>query len=66
MWKGDLAVGGESWRVADLDPMALDTQHVQQVVKARCGGEQGIGVIEQFILGPRAPYGFKDILDPAR
>lgn len=66
MWKGELAVGGESWRLDDLDPMALDTQHVQQVVKARCGGEQGIGVIEQFILGPHAPYGFKEILDPAR
>jgi hypothetical protein len=64
-WKGELAVGSESWKCADLDPMALDNQHIQQVMKARCGDEQGVGVLEQIALGPHARYGFKDFLDPA-
>ena len=55
MWKGELAIGGESWRTDDLDPMAIDNQHVQQVVRATSGGEQGIGVLEQLCLGPARP-----------
>ena len=34
MWKGELAIGGESWKVDDLDPMAFENQHLQQVVRA--------------------------------
>lgn len=64
-WKGELAVGGESWRNADLDPTAFDNQHVQQVVRARCGDEIGIGVLEQFCIGPHARYGFREFLDAA-
>jgi hypothetical protein len=66
MWKGELAIGGECWRTADLDPMALDNQHVQQVVRARCGDEEGIGVLEQLCFGPHVRYGFREFLDPAR
>ncbi len=66
VWKGELAIAGESWRSDDLDPAALDNQHVQQVVRARCDGEEGIGVLEQLALGPYAPYGFSGFLDPAR
>jgi hypothetical protein len=66
MWKGELALGGESWRSDDLDPMALDNQHIQQVVRARLGDEVGIGVLEQICFGPHARYGFKEFLDPAR
>ena len=64
-WKGDLAIGGESWKSADLDPMALENQHIQQVVKARCGDQEGVGVLEQICFGPHAGYGFKSFLDPA-
>ena len=66
LWKGELAVGGESWRCDDLDPMSLDNQHIQQVVRARSGGEEGIGVLEQISFGPHATYGFREFLDPAR
>jgi hypothetical protein len=65
MWKGELALAGESWRCDDLDPMALDNQHIQQVVRARCGNEKGIGVLEQICFGKHARYGFKEFLDPA-
>ena len=64
-WKGELAIGHESWRSDELDPMALDNQHVQQVVRARLGDEEGVGVLEQMCLGPHAPYGFTEFLDPA-
>ncbi len=65
-WKGELAIGGESWKTADLDPMAFENQHLQQVMRATSSnGEEGIGVLEQIAFGPHARYGFKDILDPA-
>jgi hypothetical protein len=65
MWKGELAIGGESWQVADLDPMALENQHIQQVVRATSGDRVGVGVLEQICLGPHARYGFTGLLDPA-
>jgi hypothetical protein len=65
MWKGELAIGGESWKVDDLDPMAFENQHLQQVVRATKGDDVGIGVLEQICFGPHTRYGFKDTLDPA-
>ncbi len=65
-WKGELAIGGESWAADELDEMAIDNIHVQQVVRARCDGREGVGVMEQLALGPHAPSGFKEFLDPAR
>jgi hypothetical protein len=65
IWKGDLAVGGESWKCDDLDPMAFENQHLQQVVRARMGSEQGVGVLEQICFGPHATSGFEHFLDPA-
>jgi hypothetical protein len=66
LWKGELAIGGESWKEGELDPMAFENQHIQQVVRARLpSGEQGVGVLEQIAFGPHARYGFKEFLDPA-
>jgi hypothetical protein len=65
-WKGELEIGGESWKCDDLDPIALENQHIQQVMRARLGDEQGIGVLEQICLGPHARYGFRELLDGAR
>ena len=64
-WKGELAMAGESWKTADLDENALDNQHIQQVVRARCGNDVGVGVLEQIAIGPHPKYGFKSFLDPA-
>jgi hypothetical protein len=66
LWKGELAVGGESWKCDALDPLAFDNQHIQLVVRATCGDERGIGVLEQLSFGPHARYGFEKLLDPAR
>ena len=45
--------------------MAFDNQHIQQVMRARMAGEEGVGVLEQICFGPHARYGFKETLDPA-
>jgi len=64
-WKGELALGGESWKCDEVEPLALENQHIQQVVKARCGDREGVGVLEQLCLGPHAPSGFREFLDGA-
>ena len=47
--------------------MALENQHIQQVVRATLRRRSvGIGVLEQIRLGPHPRYGFKEFLDPAR
>ena len=65
MWKGELAIGGESFDVAALDLLAPENLHVQQVVRARDGARTGVGVLEQVVFGPYAPGGFKAFLDGA-
>lgn len=68
-WKGELAIGGESWKIEDADEKDISNQHIQQVVRAKATGpngvEHGIGVLEQIHLGPHKRYGFKDFMGPA-
>jgi hypothetical protein len=64
-WKGELAIAGESWKTDALDLGAVENQHVQQVVRARLRDEVGIGVLEQFAIGPYRPYGLTGLLDGA-
>jgi hypothetical protein len=65
-WKGEFAIAGESWKSADLNEMAFDNLHVQQVVRVRSDHGEGIGVLEQIALGPHRRYGWKEFLDPSR
>lgn len=62
-WKGELATGHESFDPRQLDNLAPENIHVQQVVKASDGEREGVGVLEQIVIGPYAPGGFKDFLD---
>lgn len=64
-WKGEEAVGVESWRLDELDPLALEHLHVQQLCRVRVGDEVGSGVLEQLVIGPHEPSGFVDLLDGA-
>lgn len=64
-WHGELVIAGESWRDSDLDPLALENLHVQQVVRATCGDRVGHGVLEQMHIGPSRSYGFNDWFDAA-
>ncbi len=64
-WHGELVIAGESWRDSDLDPLALENLHIQQVVRATCGDRVGHGVLEQMHIGPSRTYGFNDWFDAA-
>lgn len=65
-WQGEEAVGAERHRVEELDNLEPFNIHVQQVVRARWEGRDGIGVLEQIAIGPHEPSGFADLLDGAR
>jgi hypothetical protein len=58
-------VAGEQHRAADLDTLAIDCIHVQQVMRARWGNRIGLGVLEQLAVGPHRPSGFQELLDGA-
>ncbi len=66
VWQGEYRIAGESWKTADLNEMAVENQHIQQVMRARCGDKEGIGVLEQLCFGPHTRYGFESILDAAK
>lgn len=66
LWKGELAVGSESFDPSQIDPLAPEHLHVQQVVRASDGTRTGIGVLEQICFGPYAPAGFTELLDGAK
>ena len=64
-WHGELVVDSEQHGVDELDGLALDRVHVQQVVRARWQDRVGLGVLEQLVIGPHAPSGFAALLDGA-
>jgi hypothetical protein len=66
MWKGELATGSESFDPGTLPLLVPQNIHVQQVVRASDGQREGIGVLEQIVIGPYSPAGFTDFLDGAR
>lgn len=65
-WKGELETGHESFDSAALDMLQPANFHVQQVVRARDGSREGIGVLEQVVFGPYAPAGFTGATDGAK
>lgn len=66
MWKGELAMGHEHFDPRQLDPLAPENIHVQQVVRVRDDqGRSGIGALEQLSIGPYRPSGFADWFDGA-
>jgi hypothetical protein len=64
-WHGGAHVAGEQIPVADLDSLAFESIHVQQVMKVDWNGKKGLGVLEQLAIGPHAPSGFVDLLGPS-
>ena len=55
--------------LASIDDTAPGQLHIQALARATLrttsGEHQGRGVLEQFLIGPHAPSGFKSILDGA-
>jgi hypothetical protein len=70
LYKGKLLVERESFRPADLDPLAIPNIHVEAICKARHEGggasSEGIGAFEQLVIGPHQPSGFTGFLDGSR
>jgi hypothetical protein len=64
-WHDELAIGGESFDPGELNLLAPENIHVQQIVRAGDGDRIGIGVLEQIVIGPYAPAGFTDLFDGA-
>jgi hypothetical protein len=66
MWKGELEMGSESFDPRQLNMLAPENIHVQQVVRASDGSRTGVGVLEQASIGPYRPAGFTDLFDGAK
>ncbi|MEY4863865.1 MAG: hypothetical protein RLZ51_1960 [Pseudomonadota bacterium] len=65
LWKGELALGADRWRLDELPMLDLHNVHIQQVVRATEGDRVGYGIVEQLCIGPHAPSGFRAFLDGA-
>jgi hypothetical protein len=70
VWKGENVVDGERWVLADLDPMQPQFLHIQALVRAKLRDGQrereGVGILEQLVIGPHEPSGITGLLDPAK
>ena len=63
-YQGELAVAREDFALAGADPAQIPNFHIQapcRVTLREANGPDrgGIGVLEQLVLGPYAPYGFQ-------
>lgn len=65
VWKGESASAIDELVLADLDPVAPQHVHVQQLVQARWGDRQGVGILEQLAIGEHAPSGLQGLFDGA-
>lgn len=68
--KGELAVGYEAIKLDEVNTYFPPYLHIQAFVEAEMHlpdgtKRRGSGVLEQLIIGPHEPSGFKDLLDPA-
>jgi hypothetical protein len=66
MWQGELATWHEAFDPQTLDPLALENNHVQQIVRATDGVRTGVGVLEQLVIGPYSPAGLTEWFDGAQ
>lgn len=65
-YHGELETGYDEFSVADVDPTDIHIQAMCDVLLETDKGEfNGQGVLEQLIIGPHAPSGFKDLMDMA-
>ncbi len=65
VWRDELDVGAESWKLDEVEPDEYCTIHVHHVVRAKMGNHEGIGILETIVFGRHAPSGFEDLFDGA-
>ena len=69
-YKGEMAVGYDAFQIEGVNEADLSFLHVQAFCIAhmtgpKIGRKEGIGILEQLIVGPHEPSGFKDFMDMA-
>jgi hypothetical protein len=64
-WKGELETAREEWDLTTVNELDYQWIHNHQVVKAKMGDKEGMGVIETMVIGRHDPSGFKDFFDGA-
>jgi hypothetical protein len=66
-YHGELATGYDEYRLADVDDAT--NLHIQAICDTQLSGDfgqhTGRGVLEQLIVGPHGPSGFREMLDMA-
>ena len=65
VWRGEEFAAGAAWDTSTLAPLAFDNIHVEQLCKVRSGDREGVGVLEQLMIGPHAPSGLTGYTDGA-
>lgn len=63
--KGPLATAYDTIDLSSADPADPLHLHIQAICEFTMNGKTGIGVLEQLIIGPHTPSGFKALLDMA-
>jgi hypothetical protein len=49
----------------EVDPLDPTMLHIQALSRAQWAGRQGVGVVEQAIIGPHEPTGLTGVVDGA-
>ena len=65
-WHGEDAVFAEEHKVEELDNVEPWNIHIQQVMRARWGDREGLGVLEQLAFGEHRPSGLTGLIDGYR
>jgi len=65
VWRDELEIGYESWKIDEVEPDEYCSIHVHNVVRAKMGDQTGIGILETIVFGRHAPSGFQDLFDGA-
>jgi hypothetical protein len=65
VWRDELEIGYESWKLDEVEPDEYCTIHVHNIVRAKMGDQRGIGILETIVFGRHEPSGFQDLFDGA-
>ncbi|NLT30939.1 MAG: hypothetical protein GXX86_10880 [Propionibacterium sp.] len=60
---GELTVGRETYVLADVDREQYENVHVQTVCRVTWGDREGVGILEQLVLGDHEPSGLTGMYD---
>jgi hypothetical protein len=69
MYRGDNSLGYDTLDLANVNENDPRYQHIQALVSARLTGpdgtREGMGILEQLVIGAYKPHGLTGIFDPA-